>query len=59
MHLIFGEKCDIMPVGKSHKNLEVHKNLVQDFGTRRYFSCTVYIFSADDIFRKVAENPEK
>ena len=37
----------------------MQKNLVQNSGTRWYFSCTVYIFSADDIFRKVAENPEK
>lgn len=59
LHLIFGEKCDIIPLSKSHKSLEMQKNLVQDSGTRWYFSCTVYIFSADDIFRKVAENPEK
>ena len=57
--MIFGEKCDIIPLGKSHKSLEMQKNLVQDSGTRWYFSCTVYIFSANDIFRKVAENPEK
>ena len=59
LHLIFGENCDIILLGKSHKSLEMQKNLVQDSGTRWYFSCTVYIFSADDIFRTVAENPEK
>ena len=59
LHLIFSKKCDIIPLGKSHKSLEMQKNLVQNSGTRWYFSCTVYIFSADDIFRKVAENPEK
>ena len=57
--MIFSKKCDIIPLGKSHKSLEMQKNLVQNSGTRWYFSCTVYIFSADDIFRKVAENPEK
>ena len=57
--MIFREKCDIILLGKSHKSLEMQKNPVQDFGTRWYFSCTVYIFSANDIFRKVAENPEK
>ena len=57
--MIFSKKCDIIPLGKSHKSLEMQKNLVQNSGTRWYFSCIVYIFSADDIFRKVAENPEK
>ena len=57
--MIFSKKCDIIPLGKSLKSLEMQKNPVQDFGTRWYFSCTVYIFSANDIFRKVAENPEK
>ena len=57
--MIFGEECDIIPLGKSHKSLEMQKNLVQDFGARWYFSCTVYIFSVNDILRKVAENSEK
>ena len=57
--MIFSKKCDIIPLGKSHKSLDMQKNLVQNSGTRWYFSCIVYIFSADDIFRKVAENPEK
>ena len=57
--MILGQKYGIIPYGIRHKSLEVQKNPVQDFGTRQYFFCTVYIFSADDISRKAPEKPEK
>ena len=59
LYLIFGQKYGIIPYGIRHKSLEVQKNLVQDFGTRWYLFCTVYIFSTDDILQKGAVNPKK